>query len=177
MLSGWFRCAAAAIALSTRAVHVQISPFALLLSFLHDPLQRGNLSRHRSASEAEVDNEYVDTESSQDEFLPAQRDTGKGRPPNGHAIVRTNARYFQDWFSDHSPGLPTTPPDRISTRRAPTPETPEQAGCESPAWSDYDGSEDPYGEIPASWTSRPPGKSRRIRRPSPTTLEHDEDPY
>ncbi|KAF8498003.1 hypothetical protein JB92DRAFT_2834337 [Gautieria morchelliformis] len=65
---------------------------------------------HRSVSEAEVDNEYVDTESSQDEFLPAQRDMGKGRPPNGHAIVRTNARYFQDWFSDHSPGLPTTPP-------------------------------------------------------------------
>ncbi|KAF8494246.1 hypothetical protein JB92DRAFT_1148763 [Gautieria morchelliformis] len=90
--------------------------------------------RRRSASDDEVDIEYVDTESSQDGFLPAQRTTGKAMPPNGHAIIGSNARYFKDWFSDHCPGLPTTPPDRISTQRAPTPETPERAGRESPAW-------------------------------------------
>ncbi|KAF8509977.1 hypothetical protein JB92DRAFT_2831764 [Gautieria morchelliformis] len=91
-----------------------------------------------------------------------QRDTGKGRPPNGHAIVRSNARYFKDLFSDHCPGLLTTPPDRISRQRTPTLETPERAGCESPAWSDYDRSEGPYGEIPASWTSRLPVHDRHL---------------
>ncbi|KAF8477847.1 hypothetical protein JB92DRAFT_3134339 [Gautieria morchelliformis] len=76
--------------------------------------------RHHSASEGEVDNEYVNTESSQDGFLPAQCTTGKERPPNGHTIIRSDARYFKDWFSDHCPGLPTTPPDCISMQHAPT---------------------------------------------------------
>ncbi|KAF8478750.1 hypothetical protein JB92DRAFT_3133936 [Gautieria morchelliformis] len=92
--------------------------------------------RPRSADSAEADDDYVNTESSQDIFLPAQRTT------------------------DHSPGLPTTPPDRISTQRAPMPETPECAGRASPAWSDYDGSKDPYGEIPDSWTIPPPVHAR-----------------
>ncbi|KAF8476523.1 hypothetical protein JB92DRAFT_3050248 [Gautieria morchelliformis] len=125
-----------------------------------DPIERcprsadgADLTNHcrSSASDDEVDNEYVDTESSEDGFLPAQRTTGKATPPNGHAIIRSNTRYFKDWFSDHCPGLPTTPPDCISTQRAPTLETPERAGRESPAW--------------------------RVRRPSPATLDHDEDPY
>ncbi|KAF8528320.1 hypothetical protein JB92DRAFT_2826108 [Gautieria morchelliformis] len=111
----------------------------------------------------------------QDIFLPAQQMTSKVQPPNGHAIVRSDACYFKDWFSDHCPGLPMTPPDRISKCHAPTLETRECTGHDSPAWSDYDGLEDPYGEIPAPWTSRPPGKPRRVHRPSLTMLDQDDD--
>ncbi|KAF8526382.1 hypothetical protein JB92DRAFT_3108369 [Gautieria morchelliformis] len=118
--------------------------------------------RHCSANDTDADDDVVNTEPSQDIFLPAERTIGKVKPPNGHAIVMSEAHYFKDWSSDHCPSLPTMPPNCISTRCAPTPETPERAGGESPAWSNYDGLEDPYGEIPASWMSCPPGKSRRF---------------
>ncbi|KAF8511239.1 hypothetical protein JB92DRAFT_3144148 [Gautieria morchelliformis] len=134
-----------------------------------------NTCRPRSAHGADDDDDYVNTDSSQDVFLPAQRTMGKVKrasaPPiiQGRVISMTRSQITRLVSQRHPPTAlaRNVPLHRrlLNMRVAYHQLGPTTTARKVPMAS------------PDSWITRPPGKSRDVRRPSPTLLPQENDPY